>query len=338
MYKRALLLFALAAALFTLLWWTQRKTAEGAPAAYAALEKSMKESLEAWQKSGRGGQDPRIQWLQSWRQFAERYPTSEESARAHVWSLSLMASLEDGEGLAQYLQVAVRYPDNTAVPTILDQSTPLYVEGAGAEETRRHLTRIAETSHKKENQASARYHLASLAGDDDRRQEALEQFVADYGDTQAAKQAQTALEEIGILGPGAKAPPFEFTDLNGKKVTLEGLRGKWVVVDFWASWCPPCIVELPAMKDLFASFEKNDRFAMLGISLDYERDALVNMLEKEKMTWPQFMDGKGWDNPISRMYRVSVLPTTYLIDPQGVIRYRKKKGAELKAILTREIG
>ena len=92
------------------------------------------------------------------------------------------------------------------------------------------------------------------------------------------------------------------------------------------------------MKAIFAEFQADRSFAMLGISLDYEREALLETLKKQDMKWPQYMDGKGWDNKISRLYRVTVLPTTYLIDPEGVIRYRSKPGAELKKILAEKIG
>ena len=339
MYRNALILFAIAALLFTVVWRTQQHGASRVGDEYASLEKAMKQSLEAWQKAGNAKvKDPRADWQKIWRQFAERYAASDESSKAHVWVLSLMASANDGAGLADYLQVAVRYPNNPAVPAILNESVPLYLQAYGAGPTRESLSKIATASRNNDTQASVHFLLASLEDDDATKREALQQVQAAYPGTRASEDARSLIEDLKVVGVGAAAPQFEFTDLNGSKVSLQSFRGRWVLLDFWASWCPPCAEEIPAMKAIFAEFQADRSFAMLGISLDYEREALLETLNKQDMKWPQYMDGKGWDNKISRLYRVTVLPTTYLIDPEGVIRYRSKPGAELKKILAEKIG
>ncbi len=107
------------------------------------------------------------------------------------------------------------------------------------------------------------------------------------------------------MGIGSQAPAFEFTDLKGKKIALSDLKGKWVLLDFWATWCGPCAIEIPQMKAIHRQCKDNPKFAMVGISLDHDKAALLARLKKENMTWPQYFDGKGWENQISRQYRVT---------------------------------
>ncbi|MBI2822934.1 MAG: redoxin domain-containing protein [Acidobacteria bacterium] len=335
MYKKAGIVLLASAALFAILLWTQ---SSGKPEEeYAALEKSMKAELEALPQEGAEAKDPRADWARRWKQFAEKYPRSPHSSRAHAWTLSLLSSMGDTQGLADYLQEAVRYPDNAAVPVIIDESVSQHMQAYGIPATRERLQQIAQKSKSSENQATAYAMLAYLEDDEPKKMEALQRIVLEYGTTKAGERARGELEGLKQVAVGAPAPLFEFADLKGRQVSLKDLKGRWVLLDFWATWCIPCVVEIPTMKAIHAQFNRNEKFAMLGISLDYDQEVFKSRVSKEQMNWSQHVDGKGWDNRISRLYRVTSLPHTVLVDPEGVIRYKRLPAAQLRKILEEKL-
>ena len=131
------------------------------------------------------------------------------------------------------------------------------------------------------------------------------------------------------LTPGHPAPDFTFTTLrDGRRLSLSDFQGKVVLLDFWATWCEPCMAELPNVKEIYKKY--HDRgFEIIGISLDTSESALRSELQKQGITWPQYYDGKGWDNQIAALYRVFAIPATFLLDREGIIRYRDLRGQEL---------
>ncbi|MCI0487258.1 MAG: redoxin domain-containing protein [Blastocatellia bacterium] len=126
------------------------------------------------------------------------------------------------------------------------------------------------------------------------------------------------------------APTFSFTSTAGEELSLENLRGKIVLLDFWATWCKPCLAEMPYVKSIWEKY-RDDRFIMIGVSLDENPRALESYLKKEGITWPQYYDGKGWNNIVSRLYEVSGIPHTVLIDQDGVIRAVGLRGGSLSS-------
>ncbi len=118
---------------------------------------------------------------------------------------------------------------------------------------------------------------------------------------------------------GAKAPEFSFKSLRGKEVSLAQYRGKVVLLDFWASWCLPCVVATPKMKALYDAY--HDRgLEIIGINLDLSREQALAFIEHFELPWPQYWDGKGYDSELAKLFRVQAIPTLYLIDQEGVIR------------------
>ena len=127
---------------------------------------------------------------------------------------------------------------------------------------------------------------------------------------------------LGILAWFAfqPVPPFElkYTAVDGTPVDLAKRHGKVVLVDFWATWCPPCREEVP---NVVAAFKKyHDKgFEVVGISLDQDKDALQSFVKDKGMVWPQYFDGKGWDNEISSRFGIDSIPAMWLLDKKGML-------------------
>ena len=127
---------------------------------------------------------------------------------------------------------------------------------------------------------------------------------------------------------GSDMPDFELPDKDGKSFKLSSLRGKYVLVDFWASWCGPCMREMPNVVKLYKEC-KGKNFEIVGVSLDQKRDAWLNAVEKNKMKWIQVSDLKSWATLPVKLCNVSAVPYTVLIDPQGKVIALDLRGEEL---------
>src|SRR5256714_366521 len=124
------------------------------------------------------------------------------------------------------------------------------------------------------------------------------------------------------------AMPFKVTSASGEELSLDKLKGKIVLLDFWASWCGPCRAEMPAVKRVWEKYQK-ENFVIIGVNLDDNRKAFDQYVKEEGVTWPQFYDGKGWNNRIAQLYNVHAIPATFLIDQQGIIRASGLRGSRL---------
>ena len=115
------------------------------------------------------------------------------------------------------------------------------------------------------------------------------------------------------------APDFSITTSQGEYISLDDLKGKVVLLDFWGTWCPPCVASLPALRNLNKKYSKSETFVMLGISSDGDEDKWSNFIVKQEMVWPQFLDRQ---RAVQRAFRVNAFPTYIVLDHEGVIRFR----------------
>jgi len=131
---------------------------------------------------------------------------------------------------------------------------------------------------------------------------------------------------------GMPAPDFTQNDTAGNPLTLSSLRGKWLLVDFWASWCGPCRAENPNVVDAWKKYHDKG-FDVLGVSLDKSRDKWIEAIHSDDLTWNQVSDLQYWNNAASTLYGISSIPSNVLLDPEGNIVAWNLRGEDLPAKL-----
>jgi peroxiredoxin len=166
----------------------------------------------------------------------------------------------------------------------------------------------------------------------------LKQIKTDYPNTQVAANLDQVIASIekqmaaaDTLAIGKQFPAFNVTDLTGKAVTLDTFKGKIVLIDFWATWCGPCVAELPHVQAAYEKFHGKG-FEVLGISLDRDRAKLDGFLEKNKMPWTHHYDPEG---KLAQEYGINAIPATFLVDGEGKIIAKDLRGDALEKELAK---
>lgn len=185
------------------------------------------------------------------------------------------------------------------------------------------LLRIAEQAGQKLKSAPVRELVEQILADPD----ASPAMKADAAILRDAEQQRLQAERVSA---GQAPLDLKFKAVDGREVDLAGLRGKVVLVDFWATWCGPCRAEIPRVVAAYNQLHK-DGFEIIGISLDSDKQRLLEVTRQAGMTWPQYFDGRGWDNEFVRRYRINAIPTMWLVDKQGRLRFPEVHAEQLAA-------
>lgn len=160
-----------------------------------------------------------------------------------------------------------------------------------------------------------------------------------YKDTKSGKSIATIIEARKITAIGKTAPDFSQPDTLGNTVKLSSLRGKYVLVDFWASWCGPCRADNPNLVKTFNKY-KDKGFTVLGVSLDQpgKKEAWLAAIHKDGLTWTQVSDLKFWDNEAAVLYGIKAIPSNLLLDKEGKIIAKDLHGEGLSKKLSELLG
>ena len=159
--------------------------------------------------------------------------------------------------------------------------------------------------------------------------EAILRNLTTNKDPRVVAEAQRQLGALQMQRKLAKEPlDLKFKALDGTEIDLAKLRGKVVLLDFWAVWCGPCRIEVPNVVAAYKQLHK-DGFEIVGISLDQDKEKLISFTKQAGMTWPQYFDGKMWSNEISSRFSINAIPAMWLIDKKGLVRSTEARGSEL---------
>ena len=174
----------------------------------------------------------------------------------------------------------------------------------------------------------------------------IKQLKTDFPNTELGKQADEIIAQIQqgeeskkvqrSLAEGSKFPDFTEKDVTGKPLSIAGYKGKVVLIDFWATWCGPCIAELPNVLETYKKHHGKG-FEIIGISLDQEQAKLNSFTKDKNMPWQQYFDGKGWQNKLAQKYGITSIPATFLLNGEGKIIAKDLRGPALEAAVAKAL-
>jgi len=163
-------------------------------------------------------------------------------------------------------------------------------------------------------------------GDDEEKSIAKLEPLAKHDLAAIAEAAKSQIEQLKtMLELKTKPMEMKFTAVDGREVDLASLRGKVILIDFWATWCGPCVAELPNVKKAYEKLHEKG-FEIVGISFDQSKESLEKFVAEKEMPWPQFFDGKGWENEYGKKYGIHGIPAMWLVGKDGKVVSFKARG------------
>ncbi len=278
--------------------------------------------------------------------FVQQFPGDSRAPLALVWKIEttdFAGSVPERLSLLEQNERDVRALENvTASPELRSQGAQAalenWIDNSDALSSREELSALeqrigaflaahpsaAETVPYQLARADLLFRLDSKKATD------FLQQLSRSSDPKAAEAARARLDRAQLIGKPLK---LSFSSLDGSNLDLGKLRGKVVLINFWATWCPDCIRELPALKEVWQKYR--DDFVVVGISLDRDRQALENFIARKSLPWPQYFDGQGWNTGIAAKYGVHSIPESWLIDKAGIVRSTAVQPADLGPQVTK---
>ena len=170
--------------------------------------------------------------------------------------------------------------------------------------------------------------------DDSLQNDVLNRSDSVFRSVPGIDRIQQHLDLMKKVEVGQRFTDFTMQNADGKQVSLSDYagKGKYVLIDFWASWCGPCIKEIPDLVKLYNKY-RNKNFEIVGVSLDQDKEAWLKTIIQYNMKWPQMSDMKGWENQAALLYGVSGIPYTVLLNPEGIIVEKGLRGEKLEKTL-----
>ena len=157
-----------------------------------------------------------------------------------------------------------------------------------------------------------------------------------FNDNLAVTEFLVRMAKLKSVQVGQDAPAFTMKSIDGKPISLADFKGKYVLLDFWASWCMPCRNENPNIVKAYNTY-KDKNFTILGISLDKDPKAWAQAIAADKLTWSHASELSDFEGPTVRLYQIEAIPSSFLIDPTGKIVAKNLRGEELAAFLEKTL-
>jgi peroxiredoxin len=274
------------------------------------------------------------EWSARLWEYRKKHEGTEGGARATAEALRLLAYTgEQSEMMAKTNLLTLDDPAWGAVLEVL-------LEAAEANGNYYFLVsrakRLLTSSTRGRTRMDAQYVLGQAYWNQeiiDKAKEAFRTVATEYAGTPVARMATANINEIESLILGQPAPLFNARQTSGAPIALADLRGKIVLLHFWATWCSACAYEIPVLKQAVAKY-KNDGLVIIGVSLDEDRRTAAELLgADQEIIWPQIVDGE--DGPLARLFHIRKLPANYVIDRDGAIAAKHVQAASLDPILQR---
>jgi thiol-disulfide isomerase/thioredoxin len=258
-----------------------------------------------------------------------------EQADIAFQTLQWAVHIEPGGALRRFEKLARQFPELPELADFVPNIPDLINKSEDIPGWLQMLDQLRKTTTQKDTQTSCWFATGQIqldAGRMDPAKLAFEQVKKTASARELTEAAKAFLFEIERLQPGMEAPDFATKALDGSEVTLKSLRGKVVLLNFWATWCAPCVGEIPHLQSIVSRLAGKP-FEILWVSVDDEREAVEGLLRIRKAPGIQTWDSKGQDNPVAGLYNVRRLPTWYLIDRNGAIKVRDPDPEKLQAMI-----